>query len=206
MGLFNKKKKEEIPVTSSLPELPPLPKLPDLPLGSSTNLQFKPNILPRFPSSSLGNKFSQDTIKDAVSGEKEDEETDESEEIQMMPKLPSIPMSKEMPPEMDESSEGMKVSTTIKPSIMTKPSRTEYSMQRPQEKSEPIFVRIDKFEENMDLFNKIKKQLLGVEKILEDIKRTKEEEDKELELWQQRLQTMKSQIDKIDKDIFSKID
>jgi hypothetical protein len=203
MGLFNKKKKEEIPEThSSFPELPPLPKLPDLPLDNSTNLQFKPNILPRFPSSSLGNKFSQDTIKDAISGEKEDEEADESEEeIQTMPKLPSSPLTKEVPQEKEES-------PREKPQV-TKQSRPEdrgYSMQRVQEKPEPIFVRLDKFEENMDLFDKIRKQFMGVEKILEDIRHTKEEEDRELESWQQKLQTMKSQMDKIDKDIFSKID
>ena len=203
MGLFNKKKKEEIPVTASLPELPPLPKLPDLPLGSSTNLQFKPNILPRFPSSSLGNKFSQDTIKDAISGEKEDEEANESdEEVQTMPKLPSNPLAQEAPQEKDESVR------EIRP-IMMKQNRLEekeYSMQKSQEKSEPIFVRLDKFEENMELFDKIKKQFIGVEKILEDIKHTKEDEDRELESWQQKLQTMKNQIDKIDRDIFSKID
>ena len=66
----------------------------------------------------------------------------------------------------------------------------------------PMYVRLDKFEENMELFDKIKKQLIGVEKIMNDIKQTKEQEDKELADWQRRLQTMKEQIEKIDKRYF----
>ena len=65
MGLFGKKeKKSEV----EIPTLPKLPKLPDFPEMSDEGIRQ----LPSFPSSQIGKKFSQDTIKDAVSGERGD--------------------------------------------------------------------------------------------------------------------------------------
>ena len=192
MAWFNKNKKGEVKNSNEfteIPSLPQLPKLPDLPMD---NLQFKPNALPRFPSSSLGNKFSQDTIKGAITGEKEEDEetTNESEEVQTMPRLPASPLMQEVP-------------SSMMGGFSERKQQQSYPMR--QESQAPMFVRLDKFEENLDVFDKIKRQLVGVEKIFDDIKRTKEQEDKELMEWQTKLQTMKQQLDKIDKDIFSKI-
>jgi hypothetical protein len=191
MAWFNKKK-EETHELSEIPELPQLPKLPELP---SNNIQFKPNALPRFPSSTLGDKFSQNTIKDAISGEKEDDEelADEpDEEHQTMPNLPEGPLAREIP----TASDFLPKQKNYPPLPTRQEPRT----------GNPMYVRLDKFEENMELFDKIKKQLVGVEKIMNDIKQTKEQEDKELGDWQNRLQTMKEQIEKIDRDIFSKVE
>src|SRR3989344_8191665 len=66
MGLFKKKEiKKEF---RELPELPRLPELPKLPEEFETTLPQ----LPRYPKNSLNNKFSQNTIKDAISGKKEE--------------------------------------------------------------------------------------------------------------------------------------
>lgn len=196
MAWFNKNKKEETHELAELPALPELPKLPELP---PSNMQFKPNALPRYPSSALGDKFSQNTIKDAISGEKEDdeEEADDSDvELQTMPKLPTGPLAREIPTASDFLPKSQK-------------QKQNYSMppMRPESHAGgPMYVRLDKFEENMGIFDKIKHQMIGVEKILDDIRRTKEQEDKELGEWQTKLQTMKEQIEKIDKDIFSKVE
>jgi hypothetical protein len=190
MALFNKNKKGDMKEMDGIPSLPELPRLPDLPLDS---FQYKPNALPKFPSNALGNRFSQSTIKDAISGEKEDEETDESEEEQMMSKLPKGPLTRET---MEEDELPMEQESKFS---------SEFRRETPS-KMEPMFVRLDKFEENMDTFEKIKRQFAGVEVLLEGIKGTREEENKELESWQTKLQTMKNQIDKIDRDIFSKIE
>ncbi len=190
MALFGKKKKEENKNLSEIPELPALPPLPRLPDFNSDNMPFKPNALPRFPPSSLGDKFSQTTIKEAISGEKEDEMANESEEIETMPNLPEGPLTRE-------------ISSSEFPEFPERKIRPIY----PREIAKhPMYVRLDKFEENLEIFEKIKRQLIGVEKILDDIKRTKEQEDKELGEWQTRLQAMKEQIEKIDRDIFSKIE
>jgi hypothetical protein len=196
MAWFNKNKKEETHELAELPALPELPKLPELP---PNNMQFKPNALPRFPSSALGNKFSQNTIKDAISGEKEDDEEmdadDSDEELQTMPKLPAGPLTREVPVASDFLPKSQKQKNYSPP-----PMRQESHM------GGPMYVRLDKFEDNMGLFDKIKHQMIGVEKILEDIRRAKEQEDKELGEWQAKLQTMKEQIEKIDRDIFSKVE
>ena len=42
--------------------------------------------------------------------------------------------------------------------------------------------------------------------MLRDIKRIREEEEKELEIWEKEVQLIKQEIEKIDQDIFSKIE
>jgi hypothetical protein len=193
MAWFNKNKKEETHELAELPALPELPKLPELP---PDNMQFRPNALPRFPSSALGDKFSQNTIKDAISGEREDDEelADESDELQTMPKFPDGPLTREIPTASD---------------FLPKKQKQNYQMPPMRKESHmggPMYVRLDKFEENMEIFGRIKRQLVGVEKIMNDIRHAKEQEDRELGEWQAKLQTMKEQIEKIDRDIFSKVE
>ena len=69
--------------------MPELPKLPELPgIDDNKNLPQ----LPSFPRSLFGEKFSQDSIKNAIAGEKEDEsgfdadESESEEETMMMQK------------------------------------------------------------------------------------------------------------------------
>lgn len=199
MALFKKTKKEE----SSYPSvLPKLPELPDIPPGHQPSSpapsmpKSKPNALPRFPSNSFADKFSQNTIKDAVSGEKEDKRANDFEELQKMPKFPELPEEEEV---MEPRVPGYSRSMSAMPS-------TGISRVSSSQKDEPVFIRLDKFEESMDTFDKIKKQLAGADKLLNEIKEVKEKENKELEEWQAKMQTMKSQIEKIDKDVFSKVE
>ncbi len=72
--------------------------------------------------------------------------------------------------------------------------------------AEPVFVRIDKFQESLNIFEKIKKEISEIESKLKDIKKIKEQEEAELEHWQGEISTIKEQIDKIDQDVFSKVD
>ncbi len=71
---------------------------------------------------------------------------------------------------------------------------------------EPVYIRIDKFEEAMKAFEKTKKEIADIEKSLKDITAVREDEDKELELWQQNIIKIKDQIDQVHEDIFSKIE
>ena len=73
MGFFSKKEKEEnrkeaIP-SPSLPDLPTLPSIPNFEEQTEELPQ-----LPNFPKTALGEKFSQDVIKKAVNGKKEEQE------------------------------------------------------------------------------------------------------------------------------------
>ena len=74
MGFFTKTKeaKEE---RLSLPDLPRLPEIDTF----EENEERRIHKLPSLPHNSLGTKFSQDTIKGAVSGEREDDFADADE-------------------------------------------------------------------------------------------------------------------------------
>jgi hypothetical protein len=46
---------------------------------------------------------------------------------------------------------------------------------------------------------------LEIDRILEDVRKIKEKEENELKTWENEIRYMKGQIEKVDKDIFSKI-
>jgi len=195
MGWFSKKenKKKEIPV---------LPKLPELPrVEGGKNGSALPE-LPSFPTNSLGEKFSQNTIKEAVTGEKEGEgafETSQDEKNQALQRHLKKPLTKEISYlEKEERKIPFEGKSVRIPEKFNGAAEIV-------KKSEPIFIRIDKFEESLHIFEKIKKQILDIEKMLKNTKTLKEEEDKELEFWEKEIQIIKGQIEKVDGDIFSKI-
>jgi chromosome condensin MukBEF ATPase and DNA-binding subunit MukB len=181
MGWFNKDKEGEIPE---------LPKLPELPRINTQNIQNErlPQ-LPSIPSSELGNKFSQNIIKEAVTGEKEEEE-DADEEI------PSWEIN-----QMKQKPLTREINT-----MQTIPSLNKNYPVFSRKKEEPIFIRIDKFEESLKIFEKTKERIQEMEKMLQDIRRIKEEEESELQIWEQEIQNLKNQIEKVDQDIFSKVE
>jgi hypothetical protein len=194
MGLFKKKpKKEEFKKRESEYErLPELPKLPEFPNFEQPEQKEQLSKLPKFPDNSLGEKFSQHMIKEAVAGEKEeDQEVPEADEFvlreeQMMPRPPL--------------EEGVRT-----PSTKQIPATFREAARRVKE-TEPIFIRLDKFEDGLRLFEKAKQQITEIEKMLKNIKNLKEEEEKELSIWEREVQTTKQQIEKIDQDIFSRVE
>ncbi len=176
MGLFNKGKKEV--KVGGVPSLPELPKLPDFPtLEEEDNRMHK---LPSFPYTSLGTKFSQSTIKDAVAG------------------------GREGYGDADEFADADKMRMMQEP--LRRPTTEEMGM-RPMMKTgaEPVFVRLDKFEDALKIFSEIKRKLSEINRLLEETKRLKEKEEGELQAWENEIRSMKEQIERVDKDIFSKI-
>ncbi len=183
MGFFKKKeKKEEVP---KLPEIPKLPELPEFPEAKENSGERIPQ-LPSFPNGSLGNKFSQNTIKEAITGRKEEEvKADEfaersrrEERIQMMPR----PLMK---------GEGRREISSFE---KEKPKGTE-----------PIFIRIDRFEEGSHIFEDVKKQVSEIESMFNEIKQIKDKEEKELAFWEEEIKQIKEKIEKIENNIFSKM-
>ena len=184
MSLFKKKEKETETGSLNMEDLPELPELPELP-----DLD-KFQKLPSLPNSSLGKKFSQDTIKEAVTGEKEDEvfDEDEYEEGQMIQKPLRKPLAYELPAygkRFPEEFEGAA---------------------RVIRNAEKIFVRIDKFEESLETFEKAKEKLSEIERDLREIRVTKEKEQHELESWENEIKNIKDKIEKANRDLFSKIE
>lgn len=256
MGLFGKKEnKAEVKKTSSTPELPELPKLPEFPPLSGASISASPSLkhedeklpqLPTFPNNSLGNKFTQNTIKEAVAGEKEDKEVFVAEDlpeehIGMMQKplikksfskdyddyeqsisgsKPEKKFSQEYEdedmPDTEEVYERMIPAIPSKPvtpqKVAPKPtskvidSSEEYAVKNYMtKKAEPVFIRIDKFEESIKIFQDIKSQISEIEKLIKNTKEIKAKEEEELSSWEKEIQTIKNQIEKVNQDIFSRV-
>ncbi len=202
MGLFKKKPKKEEnkkrkPEPEKLPDLPKLPDFPDFEDGSAKSSFEGPekkerlSNLPIFPNNSLGQKFSQNTIKEAVTGGKEeDEEVPEADEFVLR----------------EEQMMHRPLGGSVRESSTKSVPATFKEAARKVKQIEPIFIRIDKFEESLHAFEKAKEQIREIEKMLRNIKNLKEEEEKELHIWEREVQETKQQIEKIDQDIFSKIE
>lgn len=167
MGLFRKKKKVMEPKATEGFSLPEPPKLPEIPYDKN-----QPPKLPSYPTNSLGDKFSQNTIKEAISGKRGDEGEEDEFADEEMQRIPEPPLTQEMP----------------------------------KEYKEPVFVRLDKFEEAMNLLKEAKEKISDIEKDISRIKQVKEAEEKELQDWEKEIQAVKQQIEKIDTKVFSRLE
>ncbi|MFH1365261.1 MAG: hypothetical protein ABIH28_01610 [archaeon] len=214
MGLFGKKEKDESR-GGSIPTLPDLPTLPSFSDMEEPKGELPP--LPSFPKNLIGEKFSQDTIKKAVNGEKEERrkisEDDFAGNRQMIQESPQKEIQsgrfgkyarRETVDEFEETERRM---PTYEPQKkLTKkeiPEGFEEAGRRISE-IEPVFVRIDKFEESRRIFEKTKEQISNIERALSKIKAIKQEEDRELSSWEQEITNIKDKISKVERDIFSK--
>ena len=177
----NEKGKLDEGSLSALPELPKLPKLPQID-SKDFNLSDRPSQLPSYPPDSFGEKFSQNAIKEAVTGKIGDKEVFDADES-----LDEI--EKKMMPEPLKD-----LTKNFHGDLKTKVSTIE-----------PVFVRIDKFEEGLKIFEKTKAKISEIDKLLEEMKKINEKEEKELQSWEKEIQIMNKNFEKINQDIFSKI-
>ncbi len=241
MGWFNKKEdaRKEAPKFDSLSSLPKLPELPELPSLKTDRDSIQQ--LPSFPTSSLGERFSQSTIKEAVTrssaekndfysegkkgeeGRKADEFTSKKTMMPMMQRPSSIgerggynfSKTQEMEDEEDfddvdefeksefEMPEDLDYEEEAEEEKELEPS---YTPSRKKSATEPVFIRIDKFEASLRTFEKIRREIDEVERLLKEISRIKDEEEKQLHAWQNNLVKVKDQIEKVNRDIFSKLE
>jgi len=177
MNWFTKDKKE-----GNLPDLPAMPELPKLP-EFSNNFEPSPRLnkmdlhqLPSFPSSITGEKISNEAVKHAV------RDSFKTEEVQM-------PLTKEI----DEESEYV-------------PKKINVREIKSTMKNDPVYVRIDKYQDSLANFQEAKSMLLEIENILRDVKELKAREEQELMVWEQEIQETKAKLDAIDRVIFQKLE
>ena len=203
MGLFKKQEKKD--TTLSLPKLPELPELQKFDSFDNLDQDFKDiHKLPSFPTNPLGEKFSQDTIKNAVLGER----TFNEEGLEMnLPEKPAL-LEQVVPPESSVSRK--EISSPEDFSLRKEPfDKTSDFSKRYKRKDlavEPIFVRIDKFEESLRIFEDAKEKIKEMETLLRETRALKRKEEEELSLWESEIDQLKKQLEKVDKDIFSKIE
>ncbi|MBS3071578.1 hypothetical protein J4408_01170 [Candidatus Pacearchaeota archaeon] len=199
MRLFKRKEISERRQIKDIPELPRLPKLPGLPDESEFETALPQ--LPEYSADFSEDKFSKNIkdfqkpknfLKEAVSGKKEEMlEADEFVREQMMPEHLEIKPNKLEFPYKTENQKNFELKSWQEPKT---------------KKTGQVFIKIDKFEESLKIFELTKTKIAEMEKMLEDIKELKEKEEKELSYWMAEIQTIKNQTEKVERDIFSKLE
>jgi len=196
MGLFSKKKSDE--KILRVPE--ELPKLPDL----SDVDRLVSQKLPTLPTDKFGERFSRNNIKQAVSGEKED--NDEESSFRDFKKKFEKEGDSSLTEEEDSKGLGgfhsqvkvKEASANVAPNFVSE-ERTNAP------KEGPIFIHIEEFNEAIRKFKSTRKDLLEVEEVLSKIKEIRVEEAEELKKWEEKIKRTKEQIEVINKNIFSKV-
>ena len=220
MGLF--KRKEAKKDIEELPELPKLPKLPGFPELSEESefghrgVSFEEKSLPKlpeYPANTINNKFFKNTIREAISGKKEEMfGVDEFVREQMMPEHLEVKPSdfaRLNPEGKFEKSERGREQNKLEFPYKTENQKNfeSRSWTEPKtRKSGQVFIKIDKFEESLKIFELTKNKIIEMEKMLDDIKSLKEKEERELSYWMGEIQTIKNQTEKVERDIFSKLE
>lgn len=227
MGLFGPKKEGEGKKKAAVEQqgLPPLPKLPELPplkfpsYSPMEKYELKPERLPALPPASRRERFTQAMIKGAVTSEAEEAPIAEEEFAEKTFVPAGKVRTQEYEPEqpamiqtLPSPTQGMIASPKPEPVVMrttrkagiTTPEEFQEAAHVVRQK-EPVFIRLDKFEEGLHMFEDLKDRIEEIRVLLHDIKNVREKEENELGQWETELQAMKTQIDKIDNDIFSRV-
>jgi len=199
MGIFSKEKKGDEVRTdlSSLPELPktdnlnlptqptppatPYPGMPGLPEIETNNLPTLPEIKQTQPSD-------QQEIKEALASP------------------PNIPTSEFQKSEFDETKTNLERSPS--PEYNEGPIKSPgiYSLNSKQEITEPVFIRLDKFQNAVTTFEEIIDKVNDIENLIKKTKEIRAKEEEELNAWEKEIHTIKARMDSIDKSVFSKLD
>ncbi len=170
------------PMTSNLPKLPSQtsigsPTLPDKPLKSYKNLPQPPYPQAYFP-----------LTKEVSSGK--EEVTSDLQPNRIGVARTDMPRTFEL--EAGEIREEPIMGKLPPPKLAAS-------------KSEPVFVKIDKYQAAIQAFHEIKSQLEEIESYLREIRNLKQQEESELASWEQEIETIKTRLNNIDQGVFGKL-
>lgn len=162
-----------------VPELPPAANIPNLPVDKSPLPE-----LPSYKNNPAGEQINNEVIKSAV------QDSSGENEVQ----VEELPQNFHFPEPQQEEKKTMELAPTPQ------------MPQQPMVKSnEPIFVRIDKFQEAKKDFEEIKRKLKEIDSVLKRVKDIKAKEDAEIGGWSDELEKVKSRISDIDESFFNRI-
>ncbi len=192
MGLFHKKEKvPEVPLAPNLAELPEIPELP----------KEKVSELPSLPKG-LGEQANRSMVKSAVNDMELPPENKDG--IQELPKDFDFQASvMQTPPVVDL------IPTIPKPEVKkieAKPfvSNDIVAPVAPTSQ-DPIFVRIDRYQNAKKELDEINKNIRSVEAVLNKLGEIKSREDKEVGQISESLSSIKTRLGNIDSNVFKKV-
>src|SRR3989339_696808 len=203
MSWFDKKEENQNPEIPKLPELPRLSEIQEE--GEEEEIEDSPkqiHQLPSFPHNSLGDKFSQNTIKEAIRGKPEKTSEDYDE---IIPKLPIQKMEKSIMPKTKEE-DYEQVAQKLPPQKIIKMQEIPSEFKEASikvKRTEPVFIRLDKFEESLEIFEKIKERIMDIEKMLKETQEIKDIEVKEIEIKKKYSDDIERQLEEIQKKLLT---
>ena len=197
MGLFSKDEK--------IPEIPPAPMLPSVPTQTEPKRELPE--LPSFPANPQNENLNQEMVKSAVADMPSPGENEVHVEI---PEGLNVTEESEeglmIPPRSFERNPIPPLPPPIEPrrTLELNPQATTHKPQATRE-TEPIFVRIDKFQSAQKNFNQIKDKVKEIESVLKKIKDVKSQEEVELKGWTEDIEKIKARLSEIDVEVFNQI-
>lgn len=78
----------------------------------------------------------------------------------------------------------------------------EYEEEHPIGEEKPLFVKIDTYRDVMETVKELKLRLKEATDIISELKKLKDEEDRELQLWHDELESIKNKLTMVDKKLF----
>ncbi|MFH1326820.1 MAG: hypothetical protein ABIH59_01705 [archaeon] len=232
MGFFSRKKKNEAPTLSKLPEASSIPvpqNIPQNTLQQTPPPQPQQNFsLPTFPPSNLGNSINQNVIKEEITRGNAKNHSREASSIPPLP-LTNHPQTLELEQihsrhQRQEIESPIphpphhKIPKTLEIAGQPKTPRTleAVDFEPPKEhkggktssrtmKAEPLFIQLDKFEETISAFDEIKLKISEIESLLRSVREVKRKEEEKLNHWEEEIDKIKVQLGKIDQELFNKI-
>ncbi len=228
MGWFSKKNKtQEMSSSNSYNDVQELPSLPDLPDLSNNYPDEHNDInpLPILPSNTLGQKFNEKIIKDSIGSDilfsggppkgTYSKEIDEDYNVELKkPNFSNIQLQEfKLPPPPKIETPKMELipppqlKNINKPKSETKEVPKEFVEAAQKVKSsQPVFIRIDKFQKALEIIDETHEKISEMKKNLNEIKKIRDEEDLELQTWDSEISKLKEKIEKIDEDLFSRVE
>lgn len=211
-------KKKDVKPEENLNELPELPELPPLTEFSANKNELP--TLPIFPSSPIGEKISNEVVKQTI------REPLLEEELPIKTEMPVKKLTREVEEEKPAKTRNIgKMQKQLKeieqeepvlyPYPITRqakeieqeePVSYPYSSQKQTKNIEPIFIRIDKYQDAIADLRGAKKAILEIESHLRDVKEIRAREEAELQRWENEIKEAKEKLEEIDAKVFQKLE
>ena len=180
--------------------LPELPGLPDIPMPIKKNNSIDLGIEPK-------NNYLNVLEKDPYKLPDLPQQTDKETSTISTPPLEKSRFSNQLEVMGTEEIESPRTETISAPKTRELGlSKTEGFVTPMTKKTEPIFIRLDKFETAVMSFKEIQEKVIEIEDILMKTKDIKAKEEQELQEWEREIQVIKSRLDSIDKNLLSRLD
>ncbi len=230
MSWFNKKKEEANPNTT-LPELPDLPSAnTNFPTGGYPDASFLKKQEDNFPEIQveplpiLPSYQNPEPVKQTINPGIDNQEMQRSSFNPLPPPKEFEPRAFERPitppvtpiisPVITKSPISPQQPRSFQPEFKSRPLPPPPQQPRnyqeiPEYKgrrTEPIYVRLDKFETTIQSLGEIKDKIVEIERILAKTKEVKAQEERELEEWEKEVHIIKTRLDSIDKNVFKELD